>query len=62
MHVDGEVYGKIENYGCVWDAAGGHQMAPLVLGYPKTKEGLWDLSQWSLPSTVKCWTQVLGNL
>ena len=20
----GEVYGKIENYGCVWDATGGH--------------------------------------
>ena len=34
----GEVYGKIENYGCVWDATGGHQDGPFGAGVTKQKE------------------------
>ena len=52
----GEVYGKIENYGCVWDATGGHQDGPLVLELQKQRR-LLRPSQWSLLSTVKCWTR-----
>lgn len=35
----GEVYEKIENYGCVWDATGGHQNGPFGVGVAKTKGG-----------------------
>ena len=35
----GEVYGKIENYGCVWNATGGHQDGPFGAGVTKTKGG-----------------------
>lgn len=34
----GEVYGKIENYGCVWNPTGGHQNGPFGVGVAKQKE------------------------
>ena len=34
----GEVYGKIENYGCVWNPTGGHQNGPFGIELQKQKE------------------------
>lgn len=33
----GEVYGKIENYGCVWNPTGGHQNGPFSVGVAKAE-------------------------
>ena len=33
----GEVYGKIEDYGCVWDATGGHFNGPFSAGIAKAE-------------------------
>ena len=55
----GEVYGKIENYGCVWDATGGHQDGPFGAGVTKTKGGYWRPSQWSLLQHRQMLDQVL---